>query len=553
MKKALMSVSLILFLFSCKVVPPTPPIIDNSDSLTTADTSDTNTLLAVIDTSDTTIDTATVRPMVAYDMVGANMSSPAYAGVTVGGSQDIGYFRNLVESGSIPDTSVLTCEGLFSEHDFPIEVSSSQNLLNVTPAAAQGILPGDTVSRTLVQLVMSSNIEMSAFRHEKTKLICVVDRSGSMGGSADGGSETKMTVVKEMLTAMLDSLRGDDQVGIISFNSTWRIDTELQRVDEGKDNLAAAISSIYEGGSTDIESALRKGFEILAAEPEEGYKKRVLLFTDERPNTGNTGTDDFLSLTETYADSGIGMTAFGVGLDFGADLAKSVSEVKGGNYVYLADAEAIENVVTEDLEFLLTPIAYDFSLNVSETGNYALTNVYGMPGGTDEEFSMSAKTLFLSRNKGAIALEFAGSGTGVIATITLAYTRASDNVQITLPVQVHTGMLHYENETITYSHNGVIKIVALTGMVIGTKRAIGLYLDGNSEAAAALLDTVANGLTAAAAFLPDTTLLKESDLVLKLKENILASDWKPEEPDSVWIDTATVTDSMIVYPYPQRN
>jgi Ca-activated chloride channel family protein len=229
------------------------------------------------------------------------------------------------------------------------------------------------------------------------------------------------------------------------------------------------------------------------------------------------------------------MTAFGVGLDFGVDLAKSISEVRGGNYVYLADAAAIERVVNQDLEFILTPVAYDFELKAMSGDRYDLVNTFGVPDDGSGEFSMSAATLFLSRNKGAFALEFAGKGGGTIATVQLSYVRASDGQSVILPVEVNTNLLVNEDNGLRYSHEGVKKIVALTGMVIGIRRSVGYFLGDSLAQATAVLDSAALGIDRTAAELSDTTLLAESALVRKLRDNMIAK-------------SATKSDTVAVLP-----
>ena len=51
---------------------------------------------------------------------GASMSAGGF-GVTPGGAQDMGHARALIEAGQIPSSADYTVEGLFSEHDLPLD------------------------------------------------------------------------------------------------------------------------------------------------------------------------------------------------------------------------------------------------------------------------------------------------------------------------------------------------------------------------------------------------------------------------------------------------
>ena len=49
------------------------------------------------------------------------MPQPGEIGATPGGSQDLRFARELVVSGNVPPPEAITVEGMFSEHDLPLE------------------------------------------------------------------------------------------------------------------------------------------------------------------------------------------------------------------------------------------------------------------------------------------------------------------------------------------------------------------------------------------------------------------------------------------------
>ena len=444
-------------------------------------------------------------------------SGGGYAGVTPGGSQDIGYIRSIIAAGNIPDTSSFTFEGLFSEHDFYIELPACEQVICANFAQAAYYPIGSERSHHLVQLLLTSNVEIASFHHRPTQFFVVFDRSGSMTGE-------KFSTTCNALSQLVNFLDDGDQFGLISFNHEYSVDWELSSLEGNRDSIINAINDLSAGGSTDIESALRTAFEQLSeTDNSDGLDQRVLLFTDALPNTGNTAENDFLTLAQTYAGQGIGITAFGVGLDFGVELATSISEIQGGNYVYLRDTDAIEELVNAEFEFLITPVAYDFNLQVQSGNDYYLSVVYGLPGGADGEFSLSAATLFLSRNKGAIGLEFISTGSDAnvsIADLSLSYVEAASGSPINETVVVEAAGLTMGDSEIAYDQLGAQKLVVLIEMVRGMKYAVGLYIDDDVNAAVDHLDLIADRLGAVAAELEDESLLTERDMVIALAENM---------------------------------
>ncbi len=437
-----------------------------------------------------------------------------YAGVTPGGSQDMGFIRSTIESGGIPDTSNFTYEGLFSEHDFPLDAAACDQLVCADYAQAEYSPRGGEERRRLIQLIMTSSVEIATFHHRPTSFVVVFDRSGSMTGD-------KFTVTCNTLTQLVNFLDDGDQFGLISFNHQFTTDWELSPLAGNRDSINTVINHLAAGGSTDIESALVAGFTILENSGDGSeLDRRILLFTDALPNTGNTAENDFLTLAQTYADQGIGITAFGVGLDFGVELATAISEIRGGNYVFLRNNQAIEELVNEDFEFLITPVAYDFSLAVNPGPGYQLANVYGLPGAPEGEFSLQAATLFLSRSKGALGLEFSGNGTGNIAGLSLSYTGADGSGQYVQNIDVENISLETGASGIGYDQPGAQKLAVLVEMIAIMKQAIKLHQIGYGTSGRELLISMAEKIAVVASELEDNSLLDERDLVLQLADNL---------------------------------
>jgi Ca-activated chloride channel family protein len=137
-----------------------------------------------------------------------------------------------------------------------------------------------------------------------------------------------------------------------------------------------------------------------------------MLLTDALPNVGQTGQDDFLGLARTYAAQGIGLSSFGVGVNFGQELAVALSMVRGGNYFFLEDAARIAEVFDLDFDYLVTPLAYDMRLVFTPEDGTRVVGVHGNdswePG--QDVVRIDVATLFLSRGHGAIVIQLGGPG-----------------------------------------------------------------------------------------------------------------------------------------------
>jgi Ca-activated chloride channel family protein len=328
-------------------------------------------------------------------------------GVTPGGAQDIGYVREVVETGYVPLPTHLAVEGLFSEHHLPIEEEEPcQQLLCVRSAvAAAPVFNRDDMSY-FVQVGFSSGLTAETFERPPLNLAVVIDKSGSMRDSGTE-NEPKIGAVKSALQLMVDRLGEDDRLAIIAFNNDAWLMMESTPVTD-REEIKRIIGSLTAAGGTCIECGLQLGFEIVAANQSEERLARVLLLTDALPNVGRTGEGAFLTMASEYADIGIGLSTFGVGFNFGQELVSELSRIRGGNYFFLEDAARIEEIFTVDFDYLVTPLAYDLHMEVQPSAGFVTKDVYGIESwDTEQTIQLDVNTLFLSRNHGAVLLELA--------------------------------------------------------------------------------------------------------------------------------------------------
>jgi Ca-activated chloride channel homolog len=437
-------------------------------------------------------------------------------GATAGGAQDIGYFRTTIEAGSVPRSDGLTVEGMLSEHDLPLTSQAPcTEALCLSSAVSVGRGADDDRTSGWVQLGLSSSFDTEHFTRADLDLAVVVDRSGSM---AEAG---KMQAVRDALHTLVKKLTPRDRVSIVLFDDTVDLLVAPTAVADVA-VLDQKIDTIQERGATDIELGLERGFEILANDQAPAnLSKRVMLLTDALPNTGATSARSFVGLATKYAEQGIGLTAFGVGLDFGVQLADQISHVRGGAYFYLESPAKVSKVFDRDFDLMVTPIAYDLKIDVSGS-NWKLAGAYGVPGykSLAETATIDVASVFLSRNRGGIVLRFAPPADAVnddrVAHLTMHYSRPDGSAADAELDARYTGAIPVPEGTSFHEQPGVHKALALTNWVLGVKRALTLHEHGNSPGGRQLLEATRAAFAAEAAALSDPALNREIALLDKL-------------------------------------
>lgn len=461
-----------------------------------------------------------VALLAAFSLAGCGVPGTAGSfdgyGATPGGTQDIALARAKIDQGQIPAPEDFVAEGLYSEHDLPLDGPNCDQVLCLRTAV--GIAPAiDTGRQELfVQVGFSSNVDPATFHRKPLDVALVIDHSGSMNG-------VSITSVKEAARRLVAKLDENDTFSLVIFDDD--VDTLVKQTSAGDHTeLLKAIDKIQADGSTCIECGLREGFKQLATRPVEASRsRRLFLFTDAMPNVGATGKGEFMDLLRSNSEQGRDMTLFGVNLVFGQDLVTHISSVRGANAFYLSSPERASQVFDEDFDFLVTPIAYDLHMALTPAEGFRVEAVYGVPGVDPGASSaeMDVATVFLSRRRGAIVARLSGSGEVQPGQPVVADGFSFQPTEGEAPPTVSLTAKYEGSEPLTststwYSQRSVRKTVALTNLILGARQACEQWQKGEKVAAREVADRTAALLHSEAEALDDAPLRTEAELASKL-------------------------------------
>ena len=351
--------------------------------------------------------------------------------VSQGGAQDIKYFRGEVEFQRIPHPNDLTAEGLMSEHDIVFPAEACRQLFCLTGDAARAELIVVPQARYLVGVGFATNIDEKKWRRDPVNLIAVVDKSGSMDGEP-------LELVRKSLAELAKQLRAGDQMTIVLYGDRAHVHLATTPADRnGVNRILASIWSIESEGSTSMEAGLRLGYSIAdTTAPAFKGRTRLLLFTDERPNTDATDAESFMGMAIAHSREGVGLTTIGVGVQFGAELATKIGSVRGGNLYFIRDEPDVKQLFTGQLDYMVSELAHDLTLTITPRADLKIAGVYGIPGEllgwqNDREIKVTIPTVFLDNHGGGIFFTLAPeaadsflpekSGSGALADVAVSY------------------------------------------------------------------------------------------------------------------------------------
>lgn len=431
-------------------------------------------------------------------------------GVSPGGSQDVGFARDRIAAGQIPDQEHFTAEGLFSEHTLPLTGAPCEALL--CPRTATTVHhPYEGDDALLVQLGFGTEVTPDTFERPPLDLVFLIDVSCSMTGSP-------LEHAKEALVAALDHLGPADHAALVEYGSQPVVRSRSQVMNEaGREELRAAVRGLQVGGSTDMESGMRTAYAQLDAA--RGGQQRLMIFADAQPNTGVTAQSAFVRLVREHAADGVGLTFVGVGPALGTELADAIGKVRGGNSVYVGSG-GVDAAFGADFDFLVTPVAYDLEVALSPRDDHPVGDrVYGAPvdGG---EVRLGAATLFLSSQDGGMAVTLQGvpDGPAALGTMAVSYlpVGSDERVEDEVAVRWEGGDYHGDADDL-----GVAKVDVLVheyeAMLAAAAACDG---DRSFDAAATQVDAAREVLASLAVDLSLPDLELEVELMAKLAQNL---------------------------------
>jgi Ca-activated chloride channel family protein len=327
--------------------------------------------------------------------------------VRQGGAQDVKHFRDFATDVGMPRPESLTVEGLMGEHDLTLPAAQScSQLFCLVGESMVARLPNRPDDKLFVGLGFASNIDAATWKREPLNLVAVVDQSGSMSGEP-------LDLVRKSLTRLVNQMRAGDRISIILYGSDAHQFLKPTDLAGNRPAILSAIASIESEGSTNMEEGLKLGYETAFADLKK-FKgtTRLMLFTDEQPNTGNTDPDNFMDMAKDASQRGVGLTTIGVGVQFDGALATQISSVRGGNLFFIANPQDVASTFDKQLDTMVSQLAHDVKIRMNPVSGYKISGVFGVPGDTmaetaDGAITISVPTAFLSTNGGGIFVSLA--------------------------------------------------------------------------------------------------------------------------------------------------
>lgn len=176
-------------------------------------------------------------------------------------------------------------------------------------------------------------------------VMLVIDRSGSMAG-------LKLQMAKAAATEAVRMMGPMDHIGVITFDSEAQEVIKLGRKSVQGNKAHARISRIGSGGGTNLEPAIRLGYERLAKV--NASVKHMIVLTD-----GQTAGSGYAQMAARNRSQGVTTTAMAMGGDADMNLMRDIAQRGAGKFYKVTNPKIIPKVFVEELRRVVRPSLYE--------------------------------------------------------------------------------------------------------------------------------------------------------------------------------------------------
>jgi Ca-activated chloride channel homolog len=271
--------------------------------------------------------------------------------------------RNYLSNGQLPPRASVRTEEVVNYFDQGL-VAPLDDIFSVRLDCAS--TPFGSNSDNLLLRVGVKAIEVSREERLPMNVVFVIDKSGSMR------EQNRLGLVQRSLELLLDQMRDDDKIGIVSFDTNGHI---VQESIQGRDRWMAreALRKLSPGGSTNAAEGLFLGYEMIDRNFIEGGINRLVLASDGVANTGETDQQRILEEVADFTARQVDLTTLGVGMGNHNDVfLEQLADKGNGSCHYIDGFEEAKRVFLDEFAGTMQTVARDVKIQVEFDSNRVL-------------------------------------------------------------------------------------------------------------------------------------------------------------------------------------
>jgi len=259
-----------------------------------------------------------------------------------------------LENGQVPEGSQLRSEEFINAFDYhdPAPLPGQKLAFNWERARDPFAFDRDLLRFSIQTAAAGRQAD------QPLNLVVLLDNSGSMERS------DRVEITHQMLAVLADQLNPNDRISVISFARTARLWVDGMPGGDPAE-LMRRVGRLNPEGGTNLEDALRSGYDIAQKHYNNYGNNRVILLTDGAANLGNVDPKALHEKVVEQRQRGIALDCFGVGWEgYNDSLLETLSRNGDGRYGFINQPEDAESEFADLLAGALQVAASDVKAQV---------------------------------------------------------------------------------------------------------------------------------------------------------------------------------------------
>ena len=262
--------------------------------------------------------------------------------------------RQSLNAGQLPPPDAVRIEEMINY--FPYAYAAPDGDTPFQPTVSVMTTPWNPDTQ-LISIGIQGQMPAIADR-DPLNLVFLIDTSGSMDEPA------KLPLLKQSFRLMLDNLRPNDQVAIVTYAGSAGLVLKSTPASD-RQTILQAIANLGAGGSTNGQGGLEQAYAVAAGMAEENEVSRIILATDGDFNVGLSGTQELTDYIAEKRDSGVYLSVLGFGRGNLDDATmQALAQNGNGTAAYIDTLSEAQKVLVDQLTGALFPIAGDVKVQV---------------------------------------------------------------------------------------------------------------------------------------------------------------------------------------------
>jgi Ca-activated chloride channel homolog len=265
------------------------------------------------------------------------------------------FARRALNTGRLPQKAAVRVEEMINYFPYAYPAPESAD---VPFAPAVQIFPAPWNAAHKLVHIGIKGYTLQAAERPRANLVFLIDVSGSMS------PEDRLPLVKNAFRLLVDQLKPDDTVGIVTYASGTGIALKPTKA-ANKGEILAAIDRLGAGGSTAGAQGIQDAYALAEAGFDPGGVNRIILATDGDFNVGITNREELKSFVERKREKGIFLSILGVGIgNYNDQMMQTLAQNGNGVAAYVDTLNEARKVLVEEASSSLFTIAKDVKIQV---------------------------------------------------------------------------------------------------------------------------------------------------------------------------------------------